>query len=82
LEAAVRTVLRGDQLLAPTITQKLIEEFVRRPPRGAGVPERLRDLTERELGVLRLVARGLERGGRQGALPERGDDQDARGPAT
>jgi DNA-binding NarL/FixJ family response regulator len=59
LIAAVRTVVGGDQPLSPSITRKLIEEFVRRPPRSAGVPEKLRGVTERELGVLRLFARGL-----------------------
>jgi DNA-binding NarL/FixJ family response regulator len=59
LVAAIRTVAAGDQLLSPSITRKLIEEFVRRPPRRAGIPDSLTTLTERELDVLRLVARGL-----------------------
>jgi DNA-binding NarL/FixJ family response regulator len=54
----VRTVARGDALLSPTITRRLIEQFVRRP-RPEGVPSELADLTERELEVMRLVARGL-----------------------
>ena len=58
LVAAIRTVATGDQLLSPSITRKLIEEFVRRPPKRAGVPDALTTLTERELDVLRLVARG------------------------
>ena len=56
---AVRTVASGDELLDPAITRRLIEEFTRRRPRADGVPEALRALTERELDVLRLVARGL-----------------------
>jgi len=54
----VRVVARGDALLAPPITRRLIDEFVRRPPQ-AHKPERLKALTERELEVLKLVARGL-----------------------
>jgi DNA-binding NarL/FixJ family response regulator len=59
LVAAVRTVTDGEALLSPSITRRLIEEFVRRPPRAAGVPAQLQELTERELEVLRLIARGL-----------------------
>lgn len=59
LADAVRTVAAGDALLAPTITRRLIEEFVRRPPPGQTTPGRLDELTERELEVLRLIARGL-----------------------
>lgn len=62
LVEAVRTVAAGDALLAPTVTRRLIEEFVRRPPPGDEVPERLADLTEREREVLTLVARGLSNG--------------------
>jgi DNA-binding NarL/FixJ family response regulator len=54
----VRTVASGDALVAPEITRRLLEEFARRPPPGTVVPESLADLTERELDVLRLVARG------------------------
>jgi DNA-binding NarL/FixJ family response regulator len=46
-------------LLAPTITRRLIEEFVRRPPPGEIVPGRLDELTEREREVLHLIAGGL-----------------------
>jgi DNA-binding NarL/FixJ family response regulator len=60
LADAVRTVARGDALLAPTITRRLIEEFVRRPPPGAAAtPPGLEELTERESEVLTLLARGL-----------------------
>jgi ATP/maltotriose-dependent transcriptional regulator MalT len=45
--------------LAPSLTERLIAEHVRRPPPSTGVPEELRELTERELEVLGLVARGL-----------------------
>jgi DNA-binding NarL/FixJ family response regulator len=58
LVTGVRTAARGDALLAPAITQRLIERFVRRPP-GTVVPEGLDELSERELEVFRLLARGL-----------------------
>lgn len=60
LAAAIRTVARGDALLDPAVTRRVIDNFVTRgraePPAAA---ERLRLLTPRELEVLRLVARGL-----------------------
>jgi DNA-binding NarL/FixJ family response regulator len=59
LIAAIQVVAGGDALLAPSITRRLIEEFVRRPPPRSGPPRRLGGLTGRELEVLRLLARGL-----------------------
>jgi DNA-binding NarL/FixJ family response regulator len=59
LAEAVRVVAAGEALLAPAITRRLVEEFVRRPPPGAGTPDALSELTERELEVLKLVAAGL-----------------------
>jgi DNA-binding NarL/FixJ family response regulator len=58
LITAVRTVAAGDQLLAPAITRRLIEEFVRRPPAAQALPGELAALTQRELEVLRHLARG------------------------
>jgi DNA-binding NarL/FixJ family response regulator len=55
----IRAVAHGDALLAPSITRRLIEEFVRRPPPGSSSPPELESLTERELEVLRLIAKGL-----------------------
>jgi DNA-binding NarL/FixJ family response regulator len=59
LAAAVRTVAGGESLLAPAITRRLIEDFCKRPPPTAGLPDAVAELSERELDVLRLVARGL-----------------------
>jgi DNA-binding NarL/FixJ family response regulator len=58
LKEAIRTVAAGECLLSPTITRRLIEEYVRRPPPGQ-LSAQLAQLTEREVEVLRLLARGL-----------------------
>ncbi len=57
LVAAVRVVASGDALLAPSVTRRLIEEFAKRAPTAS--PDELRELTDRERGVLVLIARGL-----------------------
>ena len=62
LADAVRVVAGGEALLAPAITRRLVEEFVRRPPPGSHAPDELAELTERELDVLKLVAHGLSNG--------------------
>jgi len=59
LLAGIRVVARGDALLSPNITRHLIEEFVKRPEPGRVAPVALKALTEREVEVLALVARGL-----------------------
>ena len=59
LLAGIRVVAGGDALLSPSITRHLIEEFVRRPQTGRTVPPSLDALTDREVEVLELVARGL-----------------------
>jgi DNA-binding NarL/FixJ family response regulator len=71
---AIRVVAAGDALLAPSVTRRLIGEFARTPREASGVSELsghlaasppdgggqpLRGLTERELEVLAMVARGL-----------------------
>jgi DNA-binding NarL/FixJ family response regulator len=61
LVAAVRTVTRGEALLAPAVTKRLIERFVVRPKPLEAAPA-LGALSARELEVLRLVARGLSNG--------------------
>ena len=56
---AVRVVAAGESLLAPRVTRALIEDYVSRPEPAVRTSPRLADLTERELEVLRGVARGL-----------------------
>jgi DNA-binding NarL/FixJ family response regulator len=59
LVAAIRSVASGDSLLAPSVTRRLIQEFVRRPPDALRTPPpELARLTAREVEVLRLMARG------------------------
>ncbi len=60
--AAVRTVAAGEALLAPPVTRRLIEAFAAGPPPDGSTDPRLRDCTDRELEVLRLMARGLSNG--------------------
>ena len=59
LAAAVRAVASGDVLLAPPITRRLVEQFVRRPPPDQDRPPSLHALTAREVEVLKLIAHGL-----------------------
>lgn len=58
LIAAVRLVVAGDALLAPSITRRLIERYAARGAPTEVTPD-LSSLTEREVEVLRLMARGL-----------------------
>ena len=59
LAEAVRTVAAGESLLAPAVTKRLITRFLRVPPAPTAARVAADRLTERELEVLRLVARGL-----------------------
>jgi DNA-binding NarL/FixJ family response regulator/class 3 adenylate cyclase len=60
LVVGIRSVASGDALLAPSVTRRVIEEFVSRPLASArAVPNEVEDLTARELEVLKHVARGL-----------------------
>jgi DNA-binding NarL/FixJ family response regulator len=60
LVEAIRTVAAGEALLAPSITRKLLDQFANRlpDPHAPQVAE-LKTLTDREVEVLRLMARGL-----------------------
>ncbi len=55
----VRTVARGEALLAPAVTRSVIEAFARLPTPRADLSRKLDELTARELDVLRLLAKGL-----------------------
>ncbi|MBC6458607.1 response regulator [Actinomadura sp. HBU206391] len=55
---AVRVAARGDALLSPSITRKLIDRYVTQPPR-TGADTRLKELTNREREAVVLVAQGL-----------------------
>ena len=57
LLSAIRIVAGGEALLSPAITKRVIEKFTRMSQRQP--PRQLADLTDRELEVLRLIARGL-----------------------
>jgi DNA-binding NarL/FixJ family response regulator len=57
LIAAIRTVAAGEALLSPAVTKRVIQHYTRTP--RPTTPEALDDLTERELEVLRCLARGL-----------------------
>src|ERR687895_2990417 len=59
LAEGIRVVARGEALLAPSITKRLIQEFASAAPVAAKPPKGLDELTARELEVFKLVARGL-----------------------
>jgi DNA-binding NarL/FixJ family response regulator len=62
LTRAVRVVAAGEALVAPSVTKRLIADFVQRPHPGSVPPptaERLSELTPREREVLALIAHGL-----------------------
>ncbi len=57
---AVRVVARGDALLSPSVTRRLITDLASRPPeRPLATGRELRRLTDREREVMALVAAGL-----------------------
>jgi DNA-binding NarL/FixJ family response regulator len=57
---AVRVVARGEALLAPTVTRRLLDRFAHTlPDRAGSAPAALSELSERELEVLTLLASGL-----------------------
>ncbi|MEU5380384.1 response regulator transcription factor [Streptomyces sp. NPDC005968] len=59
----IRAVLRGEVMVAPSLTRRLVERFVLQAPASAAAQHnRLAALTEREREVLALVAKGLANG--------------------
>lgn len=59
LVRAIREIARGEALLSPSVTRRLISEFVSRPDRPAVPPAPMDLLTAREREVVSLVAMGL-----------------------
>ena len=57
LLSAIRVVAGGEALLSPSVTQRVIKQFTK--VRQKAAPKELEQLTERELEVFRLIARGL-----------------------
>jgi DNA-binding NarL/FixJ family response regulator len=58
LLSAIRVVASGEALLAPTVTRRLISEFLR-GPHSAPVMRDLSDITQREREVLTLIGKGM-----------------------
>ncbi|WP_020578479.1 response regulator transcription factor [Actinopolymorpha alba] len=56
---AIRLVADGGALLSPSVTQRLVREFVNRPVRKVKPHPRLSTLTEREREIVGLVGEGL-----------------------
>jgi len=61
LVQAIRVVAAGDAIVAPSVTRRLLDRFAKRLPSAyeQTTPARLDRLTERELEVLRLIAKGM-----------------------
>jgi DNA-binding NarL/FixJ family response regulator len=59
LIAAVHTIARGDSLLSPSVTRRVIDRMAQQPLPELAARARLDQLTRREREVLELVARGL-----------------------
>jgi DNA-binding NarL/FixJ family response regulator len=55
----IRVVAKGDALLAPSVTKRLIHEFSRAAVAQQRAPAELEELTPRELEVFKLIARGM-----------------------
>ncbi|MFD5089249.1 response regulator [Amycolatopsis thailandensis] len=59
LAEAIRAATSGDSMLSPSVTRRLISEFIRRPVLASVAESGLMTLTPRELDVFRLLVRGL-----------------------
>ncbi|WP_433328822.1 response regulator [Spirillospora sp. CA-294931] len=62
LTSAVRVVARGDSLLAPQVTGRLIREFTKQRRSRPQAPSAMETLTARETEVLVLIAGGMSNG--------------------
>jgi len=62
LVEAIQVVARGEALLSPSVTKTLIDEIASRPTTSPADHPGLGDLTDREAGVLALMARGMSNG--------------------
>jgi DNA-binding NarL/FixJ family response regulator len=57
---AIRVIAAGEALLAPSVTRRLLDRFAQlTPPADVGPPAGLDQLTDREIDVLKQLARGL-----------------------
>lgn len=65
---AIQMVARGDAILSPAVTRRLVERFVAAPPPSTAVPAVLTSLSRRELEVFTLLARGRSNAEIAGAL--------------
>jgi DNA-binding NarL/FixJ family response regulator len=59
LVEGINTVCAGESLLAPSLTRRLIEQYLQHPPSTGDEQRALAELTDREQQVLLLMARGL-----------------------
>lgn len=59
LVEAVRVVAQGNALLAPSVTRRLLDTLASRLPPAAAAEKAVENLTDREVEVLKLIARGL-----------------------
>jgi DNA-binding NarL/FixJ family response regulator len=59
LIAGIQVVARGEALLAPSITRRLIEEFAKNQPVERVAPKEVEELTTREMEVFKLISRGM-----------------------
>ncbi|MFD7337199.1 response regulator [Streptomyces violascens] len=59
LAEAVRVVARGDALLAPTVTRRMLDRFAHTAPAPLPAPAELAGLSPRELEVLTLIGQAL-----------------------
>src|SRR5215813_9400882 len=58
LAEAIRVAARGETFLQPSVAAKVVAEFARLTNRKITTPSALEPLSERELEILRLIARG------------------------